>query len=112
MVVVGEEAQLLGLALAVVEDDGALPAAFLVVVEFAEVGDDVLAWPGLGAHALDERVVAVLLAFLGPGVATQEHGTTLRSHEHGQEAPENSRGKVFTTTPRRLSTTRKRWESA
>ena len=30
MVVVGEEAELLGLSLAVVEDDGALPAAFLV----------------------------------------------------------------------------------
>jgi hypothetical protein len=38
---------LLGLALAIVEDDGALPAAFLVVIEFAEVGDDVLktSWP-------------------------------------------------------------------
>jgi hypothetical protein len=40
-VVVGEETQLLGLALAVVEDDGALPASFLVVVEFAEVGSTV-----------------------------------------------------------------------
>ena len=38
-VVVGKEAELLRLALAVVEDDGALPASFLVVVEFAEVGD-------------------------------------------------------------------------
>ena len=73
VLVVGEEAELLGVALAVVKDDGALPASFLVVVEFAEVGDDVLARPGLGAHALDQGVVGVGLAVFGAGVAAQEH---------------------------------------
>ena len=72
-VVVGEQAQLLGVALAVVEDDGALPAAFLVGVEFAEVGDDVLARPGVGANALDQGEVGVLLAGLGADVAAEEH---------------------------------------
>jgi hypothetical protein len=54
---------------AVVKDDGALPASFLVVVEIAEVGDDLLAGTGGGAHALDQGIVGVLLAVFGPGVA-------------------------------------------
>ncbi len=112
MVVVGEEAELLGLALAIVEDDGALPTPFLVVIELAEMSDDALARPGVGADALDEGVVGVLLAFFGPGVATQEHAATLLTHEHGQEALGNSRGKVFTTWLERLSTTRKHSKSA
>ena len=70
---IGEEAELPGIALAVVKDDGALPASFLVVVEFAEVGDDVLARPRLGAHALDQGVVGVGLAVFGAGVSPQEH---------------------------------------
>ena len=70
---IGEEAELPVFPLAVVKDDGALPASFLVVVEFAEVGDDVLARPGVGAHALDQGVVGVRLAVLGAGVAAQEH---------------------------------------
>ena len=45
LVIVREEAQRLGITLTVVEDHGALPTAFLVVVEFAEIGDDMLAWP-------------------------------------------------------------------
>ena len=68
---------MLGITLAVVEDDGALPATLLVVVEFAEVGDDVLSRPGLGAHALDQGVVGVGLAVFGPGVASQEHAGLL-----------------------------------
>ncbi len=70
---IGEEAKLAVFPLAIVEDDGALPASFLVVVELAEVGDDMLARPGLGAHALDQSVVGVRLAIFGPGVSPQEH---------------------------------------
>ena len=66
--VIGEEAELLGIALAVVEDDRALPAAFLIGVEFAQVGNDVLAWPRLGADALDQGEVGVRRAGLGPRV--------------------------------------------
>ena len=62
--VVGEEAELLDIALAVVKDDGALPAAFLVVVEFAQMGDDALPRPGIGANAFDQGVVGVRLAVL------------------------------------------------
>ena len=45
----------------------------LVVVQFAEVGDDMLPRPGLGARALDQGVVGVGLAVLVAGVSTQEH---------------------------------------
>src|SRR5271157_6606846 len=47
-IVIWEEAELLGIALAVVDDHGALPTTLLVVVQFAEVGNHVLARPGLG----------------------------------------------------------------
>ena len=72
-VIVGKQAQLLSVALAIVEDDGALPTAFLVGVEFAEIGDDLLAWPGVGANALNQSEVGVLLAGLGADVAAEEH---------------------------------------
>jgi hypothetical protein len=42
-VVVGEEAEFLNFAMAVVEGDGALPAAFFSAVEFTRVSDDLLA---------------------------------------------------------------------
>lgn len=64
---------MLGVALAIVEDNGALPAGFLVGIEFAEVGDDLLARPGIGADTLDERKVGVLFAGLGANVAAEEH---------------------------------------
>ena len=79
-----------GPRLAVVEDDGALPATLLVVVEFAEVGDDVLTRPGLGADAFDEGVVGVGLAVLGAGVAAQEHDSLLVLDD-GQECVMKSR---------------------
>ena len=72
-----------GIALAVVDDDGALPAFLLVVVELAEIGDDVLTRPGIGADALDEGVVGVGLAIFGAGVAAQEHGG-LRATQDGE----------------------------
>jgi hypothetical protein len=67
---VGEEPQLLGFALPVVKEHGALPASLQILIEFAEVGDDVLARSGLGAHALDQGVVGVGLAVFGPRGAT------------------------------------------
>ena len=71
--VFGEEPELLGVALAVVKDDGALPAAFLIVIEFAEMSDDALARPGIGANALDESIVGVGLALFGPLIASEKH---------------------------------------
>ncbi len=71
--VVGKEAELLGVALAVVKDDGALPASFLIVIEFAEVGDDALPGPGIGANALDESVVGMGLALFRPLIASEKH---------------------------------------
>ncbi len=50
LIVIGEEAELLRIALAVVDDHGALPTMLLVVVQFAEIGDDMLPRPGLGAQ--------------------------------------------------------------
>jgi hypothetical protein len=70
---IGEEAELPVFALSVVKDDGASPASFLIVVEFAEVGDDVLARACIGTHALDEGVVGVGLAVFGAGVPAEEH---------------------------------------
>ena len=72
-VIIGKQPQLLGLALAVVKDHGALPAAFLIRVEFAEMRDDLLPRPGVRAHAFDEREVGVLLAGFGANVAAEEH---------------------------------------
>jgi hypothetical protein len=60
-----------------VENDGALPAAFLSRVEFAQMRDDALAWSGVGAHALDEGKVGVNFAVLGPAIATEKHGDLL-----------------------------------
>ena len=103
--VVGKEAELLGLALAVMEDDGALPAALLVVIEFTEVGDDLLAGTGVGAHTLDQGIVGMLLAVFGPGVAAEEHRRplVLSSMTRGRGANQEGRsslhrlGKVSTT---------------
>jgi len=47
---VGEEAELLGIALAVVDDHGALH----IVVEFAQVCDHMLPRRGLGTRTLDQ----------------------------------------------------------
>ena len=61
MFIVGKEAELLGVALAVVKDDGALPALFLIVIQLAQVSDDALPRPGLGANAFDEGIVVSFL---------------------------------------------------
>jgi hypothetical protein len=86
---IGKETKLPVFALSVVKDDGALPASFLVLVELTEVGDDVLARPRLGAHALDQSVVGVRLAGFGPGVPPQEHRRLLAPRD--QEGVLNSR---------------------
>ena len=72
LIVIGEEAELLRIALAVVDHHGALRTMLLDVVQLAEVGDNVLARPGLGAHALDQSVVGVGLTIFGAGVSAQE----------------------------------------
>jgi hypothetical protein len=73
VLVFGKEPQLLGVALAVVENDGALPTAFLIVIEFAEVSDDALPRTGSGADALDESIVGMGLALFGALIASQKH---------------------------------------
>ena len=55
----------------------------LVVVQFAQISDDVLAWPGLGTR-VDQGVVGVGLAVLGASVAAQEHtGLLVGQDDHG-----------------------------
>ena len=71
--VFGKEAQLLSIAVAVVKDDRALPAAFLIVIEFAQVSDDALPRAGSGANALDQRIISMRLALLGTMVASEKH---------------------------------------
>ena len=51
LVVVREEPELTIFSLTIVKHDGASPAAFLVLVESSQVGDDPLSWPSLGADA-------------------------------------------------------------
>src|SRR5271165_5214666 len=70
LVIVREETDLTILSLPIVKQDGALPAAFLVVVEFPQMGDDPLSWPGLGANAFHQGVVGVCLALFGAAVAS------------------------------------------
>ena len=81
----------MSIALAVVKDDGALPASFLIVIEFAEMSDDALPRPGIGADALDERVVGMGLALLGPLIASEKHPCLLDT-SMAKEARENARG--------------------
>src|SRR5262249_58627261 len=73
LVIVREETKLASISLAVVKQDGALPAAFLVVVQLAEMGDDSLSWSSVGTDALDQGVVGARLAVSGAVVASQEH---------------------------------------
>ena len=70
LLVVREEAELTIFSLSIVKHDGALPAAFLVMVELSQVGDDPLSWPGLGANAFHQGVVGVRLAVIGTAVAS------------------------------------------
>ncbi len=70
LLVVREEAELTIFSLSIVKHDGALPAAFLVMVELSQVGDDPLSWPGLGANAFYQGVVGVRLAVIGAAVAS------------------------------------------
>ena len=58
VLVFGKEPEFLSVALAVVKDDGALPTPFLIVIEFAEMSDDALAWPSIGAVAVNSLPVA------------------------------------------------------
>ena len=73
MIVLGKEPEFLSVALSVVKDDGALPTAFLIVIEFAEMGDDALARPSIGAYAFDERIVGVGLALFASLIASEKH---------------------------------------
>jgi hypothetical protein len=47
------------------------------VIEFAQVRDDVLAWPGVGANTLDESIVGVNLTVLGTAIASEKHRNLL-----------------------------------
>jgi hypothetical protein len=69
LILIGEEAELLRIDLSFVDDDRAVPTMLLVVVQFAEIGDDVLPRPGLGSRALHQCVVGVGLAVLVASVS-------------------------------------------
>ena len=56
-----------------------MPTTLLVVVQFAEVGNHVLARPGIGTRALDQGVVGVGLAVFVAGISAQEHAGLLRT---------------------------------
>ena len=74
MFVVGKEPKLLSVSLAIVKDDGALPALFLIVIEFAQMSDDMLPRPRIRANAFDEGIVGevdpILWTKKGPSLAT------------------------------------------
>jgi len=72
---------LLGVALAIVDHHGALPASLLIVVELPEIGDNVLSRPGLSTCTLDQGVVGVGLAVFVADVTAQEHGGLLVSQD-------------------------------
>jgi len=86
-VIVGKQTQFLHFAVTIVERDSALPAPLLRAVEFAEMGDDVLPRPRVGAHALDQREVDVLLAVFGPGVTPEKHPCLQRASMHAKAGP-------------------------
>ena len=71
----------MGIALAVVDDHGALPPSLFVVVQLAEIGDNVLPRPSLGTKTFDQGVIRVRLAVLVAGVAPQEHAALLNSQD-------------------------------
>jgi len=100
LIVVGEEAELLGVSLAIVHDDGALPAALLIVVELTEVSDDVLPGPCGGTQALDQGLGGVGLAVFGTGGAAPEQtGLPITRMVRGRhEIKELGSKSVFTTT--------------
>jgi hypothetical protein len=70
LVVVGEETELTAVSLPVVKHDGALPTAFLVVVELSEMGDDSLSRPSFSADAFDQSVVGMRPVVFGAVVAS------------------------------------------
>ena len=59
------------------KNDGALPATFLGRVEFAQMRDDALPRPGIGANALEESKVGVNFAVFGAVIASKKHGDLL-----------------------------------
>ena len=102
---------MLGIALTVVESDRALPAAFLVVIEFTQMSDDPLSRPSAGADALDEGVIEMLLPILCAAIATKEQ----RPSWFPTAWPEGGRGIKrlgLHYTPIRLVPLQKPWEFA
>src|ERR1019366_9856667 len=95
---------LLGIALAVVQNDGALPTAFLVGIEFAQIRHHALAWPRVGANALDEGKVGMDFAILGPTIASEKHRSLLGS-SMAEKAGENQWGRFPRQRQKRVSTT-------
>ena len=71
--IVGKQPQLLGIPVAVVEDDRPLPPPLLAVVEFPQMRHDPLPRPFLSPQALHQGPVAVDLARLLPCVLPQKH---------------------------------------
>ena len=88
-VILGKESKLLGIALPIVKGDSSLPSTFLVMIQFTQMGNDILSRSEVCADTLDERVVDVLLAILCSAVATKEHRLLLVPDKMTRRRPAN-----------------------
>jgi len=102
--VVGKEPKLLSVSLAIVKDDGALPAQFLIVIEFAQMSNDMLPRPRIGANAFDEGIVGMGLTLLGSLIASQKHPRLLDANM-ARETTTLQGGRFPLHRQNRLSTT-------
>src|SRR6266511_1546604 len=106
LVIVGKESELLGIPLTIVKGDRALPAAFLVVIEFTQMSDDVLPWSSGGADTFDEGVVEVFLTILCSAVAAQKHRPLLVADSMTRRGPTNQEGRSSLHADLTFSTTK------
>jgi hypothetical protein len=100
LIVIGEEPELLGISLAVVDDHGPLLTALLIMIPLAQIGNDMLTRSGLGTYTFDQYIVDVGFAVLLAYRAAQEHAgllsTTMTQGRHKIKV--QTLKEVFTTT--------------
>ena len=75
--IVREEPELLGLALAVVKHHRPLPPTLLIMIEFAEIGDNVLPWTGAGGARGEVRLRLLSSGVLEVSWAANQMGDNL-----------------------------------
>src|SRR4029078_4983883 len=88
-VILGKKSKLFGIALPIVKGDSSLPPTLLILIQFPQMGNDLLSWPDVCADTLDERVVDVLLAILCSAVATKKHHLLLVPDKMPRRRPAN-----------------------